>query len=311
MDPFQTNVTKTVHRTPYPAIDPSRPELSQAGKTVLITGGTAGIGYATAKAFITAGVSTIIITGRRKTQLDIAVAGLNTHIAETKSSARVIAENSDGSDLAAIDQLWASLAEKDVFVDVLILNAAKFAEVKPLLDLGVEHVWTSFETNVKGPLRFSEKFYKQAGASARPQFLINVSTQAINMSNAHCDIPLAAERPEYGLTKGAGTLAIQYVAQDVKPEDLQVVSIHPGVVYSQAWELAGAPPDMLAFDDETLPAGHAVWAATKEAAFLHGRFVWSSWDVTELAQGEVRKRIESDGDFLRVSVGGLHGANIY
>ncbi len=59
-----------------------------------------------------------------------------------------------------------------------------------------------------------------------------------------------------------------------------------------------------------LPASYAVWAASKEARFLHGRFVWASWDVEELAKGEIRKRLESEVDFLRMGIWGLKGANL-
>ena len=53
-------------------------------------------------------------------------------------------------------------------------------------------------------------------------------------------------------------------------------------------------------------AGHfAVWCASPEAAFLHGRFVWSSWDVDELRSGEIRKRIDEDEFFLMTGVQGI------
>lgn len=55
---------------------------------------------------------------------------------------------------------------------------------------------------------------------------------------------------------------------------------------------------------------YAVWAASKEARFLHGRFVWAAWDVEELAKGEVRKRIDNEVDFLTVNVWGLKGGNL-
>ncbi|MBE3049058.1 hypothetical protein IMZ48_42475 [Candidatus Bathyarchaeota archaeon] len=56
-----------------------------------------------------------------------------------------------------------------------------------------------------------------------------------------------------------------------------------------------------------MPAAFAVWAASKEARFAHGRFLWAAWDVDELATGELRERLETDDDFLRVGVSGLKG----
>lgn len=56
---------------------------------------------------------------------------------------------------------------------------------------------------------------------------------------------------------------------------------------------------------ENLPGGFAVWAASAEAQFLHGRFVWSTWDVNDLMSGELRDQIESDQWLLKVGVRGL------
>lgn len=58
---------------------------------------------------------------------------------------------------------------------------------------------------------------------------------------------------------------------------------------------------------DTLPAAFTVWAATKEASFLHGRFAWASWDVEELATGKFRERLEKDPYYLRASIVGLKG----
>lgn len=55
----------------------------------------------------------------------------------------------------------------------------------------------------------------------------------------------------------------------------------------------------------SLPGAFAVWCASGEAAFLHGRFVWSAWDVDELKSGPIRDRLDKDGQFLRIGVHGL------
>lgn len=63
-------------------------------------------------------------------------------------------------------------------------------------------------------------------------------------------------------------------------------------------EMNPRPPD-------DLPGHYAVWAASDEAAFLHGRFTWTAWDVDDLRTGELRKRIDSDPNYLKVGVVGL------
>ena len=63
------------------------------------------------------------------------------------------------------------------------------------------------------------------------------------------------------------------------------------------------PPDSLPFDDGSLPGNFYVWAATSKAAFLHGRFVWTNWDVDELIA--MKPKLEADQGFLRVGLQGV------
>lgn len=59
-----------------------------------------------------------------------------------------------------------------------------------------------------------------------------------------------------------------------------------------------------------VPGQVAVWAASPEARFLHGRFIWASWDVDELKEGPIRQNIDNDPDFLTMSVMGLKLGNL-
>jgi NAD(P)-dependent dehydrogenase (short-subunit alcohol dehydrogenase family) len=51
---------------------------------------------------------------------------------------------------------------------------------------------------------------------------------------------MGPERPTYGLTKNAGTLLLQQIAKDTKPEDMQIVSFHPGGVLTESARKGGA-----------------------------------------------------------------------
>ncbi len=154
---------------------------------------------------------------------------------------------------------------------------------------------------------------------AASQSVVNVSTGAIH------DFVLAGAFPSYSLTKNAGTLGIQLIAKDVRPDDMQVVSFNPGLVWtdmtsnllekdkfewtSGSWRKP-LPPNsfqslMRGYLLEDLPGQFTVWAASEEAAFLHGRYVWSEWDVEELRVGPVRDRLEQEPRFLQIGVFGL------
>lgn len=58
--------------------------------------------------------------------------------------------------------------------------------------------------------------------------------------------------PSYGLTKNSGTALIQQIAKDVRPDELQIVSIHPGSVLSDTARAAGLDESSLAWDDGEL-----------------------------------------------------------
>ncbi|KAF2126489.1 NAD(P)-binding protein [Dothidotthia symphoricarpi CBS 119687] len=295
----RTNVTKTTHREPYAAISPTRPGLSQAGKVILITGGGTGAGFAMAQAFIRASASTIIITSRRGNVLDAARSRLEQEANLVGGGTKIVAITCDVVNQTEVDALWKELDEQGIAVDVYIANAAKFTEVKPILELGAEEVWSQVETNMKSPLYFTERFYKQA--SGKQKFILNISTASIHSTTE----PEVKIRPAYTLSKLSGTLLFQLLAQDHPHEEMQIISFHPGLIYNDYWKSLDLKPED--FDSEELTGAFAVWAASKEAAFLHGRFVWCSWDVEELATGEIRKRLDEDFYYLRTSIVGLRG----
>lgn len=173
---LKTNMTKVVHRTSYPAISPSRPELSHEGRTVLITGGGTGIGLAAAKAFAQAGAHTVIIVGRRAAILADAQEQIQavTAAGDTITQVKVLTHVCDVTDGPAVATLWADLKAHGVEVDVLVLNAAKFGHVGSLLETGAEVVWSALNANVRGPLLFAEAFYKQDGD--RPKASLRIPT---------------------------------------------------------------------------------------------------------------------------------------
>ncbi|KAI0489813.1 putative short-chain dehydrogenase [Xylaria cf. heliscus] len=299
-------LTDPVHKASYAAISPQRPELSQAGRTIVITGGNSGIGYGIAQSFVKASPARIIILARRP---DVVASAAQKLVAEAEAEAasldgkttiKITGLVCDIGDDAAVEALWDGFRADGVVVDVLVLNAAAFAPAKPLLDVGTAGVWAACDTNVRAQMQMTERFYKQEGKGASDtKYLVHVSTASIH------DFKIGGQYLGYGLSKHAGQLMLQLIAQDTPAEKMQIVSYHPGAIYSDAAKASGWKEDDLAWDNVDLPGDYAVWAASSEAKFLHGRFVWASWDVDQLKTGELRKRIEEEPAFLKIGVNGL------
>ena len=168
---LQTNVTNTVHRDVYPAISPTKSELNQAGKAVLITGGGTGVGFAIARSFVQASADTVLIVGRRSGVLATASSELEREAKTAGTNTKIITRTCDVINLSEVEALWKDLSAQGITIDVLVTNAAKFAEPKSILELGADEVWSHFEANAKAPLYFAEKFNTQPGKKPKVSVL--------------------------------------------------------------------------------------------------------------------------------------------
>ncbi len=157
-------LTGTTHRTVYPAISALRPELSQAGRTILITGGATGIGFAIAKAFCQAGATRVIIVGRRESVIRDAVSSLVAHGKEIGSTTEFLGRPADVADLDSTARLWANFEAERIVVDVLVLNAASISGAATVLERGLDQIWYDYVVNARALIDLTERFYKQKAA---------------------------------------------------------------------------------------------------------------------------------------------------
>jgi NAD(P)-dependent dehydrogenase (short-subunit alcohol dehydrogenase family) len=109
------------------------------GRVAVITGGSSGIGLATAKRFVEEGAH-VVITGRREKELKAAAASMPGNITTVVG---------DVSRLEDLDRLYAVVKQKHDHIDILFANAGA-GTIAPLAGATEAHFDQTFDVNVKG-----------------------------------------------------------------------------------------------------------------------------------------------------------------
>lgn len=210
--------TKTWHNTSYPAISPSRPELSAAGKIVFVTGGGTGIGLATAAAFAEAGAKAVAIFGRRVDKLKSAVEEILK--ANPNGTTMVVFESVDLSKRAAVDVAFAE-ALKQVGgskIDVFVSNAGILQKPGPLANYDEQAFRDGLELNMIGAFNAIQGMFP----------LLAPKAKVFNITSGIAHISALPGVWAYAATKLANTKMFDYL--QAENPDLHVVNIQPGVV---------------------------------------------------------------------------------
>lgn len=176
-------------------------------KVVVVTGGTSGIGLATAKAFAEDGAS-VFITGRRQEALDAAVKQIG---------GRVTGVQGDMANLADIDRLYDAVQQSHAQIDVVFANAGG-GELAPLGAITEDHYAKTFDSNVKGVLFTVQKALPlmRDGGSV----ILTSSTTSIKGTAAFS---------VYSATKAAVRNFARSWILDLKDRHIRVNAVSPGV----------------------------------------------------------------------------------
>jgi NAD(P)-dependent dehydrogenase (short-subunit alcohol dehydrogenase family) len=285
---YEHPFTKKYHKKPYPAINPTQPALSAAGKTILITAGHTGIGYAIAQNFATASAANIIILARRLEVLEKAANDLSAAHPTTK--VHIFAASI--TDHNAIKRIFHEIRDTIAEPDILVTSAAYVASSFPILELPSEQLTASFETNVLGNSNLVREFLDRIKDITREKTIIDISSLA-----AHLYLPRISA---YSITKLAFTQWMAHLHEEVGHKGVRIHSVHPGGPLTEAVRAFGMTEDMMDWDDVQLSGQFVVWLASDEAAFLRGRFVWANWDVEELVAR--KQEFETDKDLLKIGL---------
>jgi NAD(P)-dependent dehydrogenase (short-subunit alcohol dehydrogenase family) len=177
------------------------------GQVAVITGGSSGIGLATAQLFVKEGAD-VVITGRHQATLDEAV-----ELIGPKASA----VQGDIAELDDLDRIFEAVGERYGRIDVLVANAAH-VELVPIEQVTPEHFDETFNTNARGTLFTVKK--------ALP--LLQEGSRVVLVSSAATanGIP---EYVTYAATKAAIRSYGRTLAADLKQRGIRVNVLSPGV----------------------------------------------------------------------------------
>jgi NAD(P)-dependent dehydrogenase (short-subunit alcohol dehydrogenase family) len=225
------------------------------GKVAVITGGTTGIGLATAQLFVKEGAH-VFITGRRQKELDEAVNTIGHDVTGVQG---------DVANLADLDRLYEIVAKKGR-IDVIFANAGygKFAALGSITE---EHFDGLFNTNVKGTLFTVQK--------ALP--LLNDGASIILTGS----VASAKGTPAfwvYGATKAAVRNFVRSWIVELKDRGIRSNVLSPGPTETPAVDQQ--PADAIARMVSTIPMGRmgtpeeiakaALFLASDDSSFVTG-----------------------------------------
>jgi NAD(P)-dependent dehydrogenase (short-subunit alcohol dehydrogenase family) len=228
------------------------------GKIALITGGSSGIGLATAKQFVQEGAYVYII-GRRKPELDAAVASVGSNITAIRG---------DVTKLADLDRIYAQIAKEKGRLDIIFANAGG-GPLVPLGGITEEHYDSVFNVNVKAVV-----FTVQKALPLVPNggsIILNASIVSIKGFPAFSI---------YSATKAAVRSFARTWTTDLKDRGIRVNAVSPGPIDTPLLnEAFSNPADMKALASTVVMgrlgrpeelAKAVTFLASEDASFITG-----------------------------------------
>jgi NAD(P)-dependent dehydrogenase (short-subunit alcohol dehydrogenase family) len=178
-----------------------------AGKIAVVTGGSTGMGLATAKRLVQEGIDHVFITGRRKDALDAAVAEIGKN---------VTAVQGDVASLSDLDRLYDAVKKHHRPIDIIFANAG-LAKLAPFGTVNEEFFDLHFDANVKGLFFSVQKglpFMKDGGS--------------IILTGSIADIKGFSAMSVYSATKAAVRSFARTWTNDLRDRRIRVNVLSPG-----------------------------------------------------------------------------------
>ncbi len=247
--------------------------VSQA-PLILITGGSRGVGAATARLAAAQGYD-VAISFVSNEAAALAVA------ADVEAAGRrALPMRADSADPEQVSQLFAAIDREFGRIDVLVNNAAIIAQQSRMEDLAFERMRRIFAINAIGPILCAQQAVKRMSHrhNGRGGVVINISSASARLGSPN-------EYVDYAASKGALETFTTGFAKEVARDGIRVCCIRPGHIYTEM-HASGGEPGRVDRVKDSIPMGRGgqpeevaraiLWLASAEASFITGTFL----DVT-------------------------------
>jgi NAD(P)-dependent dehydrogenase (short-subunit alcohol dehydrogenase family) len=226
------------------------------GRVAVITGGSTGIGLATAKLFVKEGAY-VFITGRRQQELDEAVKAIGSNVTGVQG---------DVAKLADLDRLYDTVGRVKGRIDIVFANAG-VAEFAPLGSISEGHFDKLFNINVRGTLFTVQKALPLLNDGG--SIILNGSVAGVKGTPAF---------GVYGATKAAVRNFVRAWTVELKDRRIRSNVLSPGPTDTPA--VGQQPADAIARIVSTIPMGRmgeadeiaraALFLASDDSSFVTG-----------------------------------------
>ncbi|KAI0034734.1 NAD-P-binding protein [Vararia minispora EC-137] len=259
---FDASLPVTLRNSLYPAIDPRSAfdSKSFAGKAVLITGASRGIGQTVALFYATAGAAVALVARSSLDQTTALLAG-------AAPDAKILTFVGDVRDSQRAEEVVKETVGRFGKLDVLVANAGVSNPfTKRMGEVDAKEWWNTLEVNLFGVFNYVRASLEHLN-NALGYAVVLTSTGAIARTPCGSDYL-------HALVRLVELIPLEYPS-------VKTFALHPGAVDTALAIGAGMPKDAL-IDSPELAAGTILALTSGRFDWLRSRYVEATWDLGEV-----------------------------